>query len=263
MYLKHWGLSESPFRGGIDPRHYFAGSAQEEALARMQFLVTERRRLGLLLGESGTGKSLLLHVLKRDQETTGTRIALVSLLGVEAEEFAPLLCAALQLCATGANAWQVLSAHVAENRFQQLNTVLLLDDVNALAKPLRDQIARLVQLDSAPTARLTVLLAATPDNVARLGQRLLELAELRIDLDPWTREEAGHYLESALQSAGSTRPIFDPQAIQRLYDLSAGYPRRIKQLADLALLAGAGQQLVQIDAETVEAATHELGVVML
>jgi general secretion pathway protein A len=263
MYLKHWGLSESPFHGGVDPRNYFAGSAQEEALARMQFLVTERRRLGLLLGQPGTGKSLLLQVLKRDLESKGTRVAVTSLLGMEAEEFAPLVCSALKLPVVSANAWHVLSAHITENRFQQLGTVILLDDVNAPGKSARDQIARLVQLDSAPAARLTVLLAAAPENVARLGNRLLELAELRIDLEPWTREEAGHYLESALQLAGSTQPIFDAPTIDRLYELSGGYPRRIKQLADLALLAGAGQQLAQIDAETVEAATHELGVVAL
>src|SRR5215218_9050514 len=141
MYLKHWGLSESPFGCGLDPRHYFRGSTQEEALARMQFLVQERRRLGLLLGAPGTGKSLLLGVLKRDLELSGAKVAIASLLGTAAEEFAPLICDALRLNTLGAtNAWQTLAVHIAENRFQQLSTVILLDDVDAPSRTLRDQI---------------------------------------------------------------------------------------------------------------------------
>jgi len=264
MYLKHWGLNDSPFRGGLDPRQYYTGSTQEEALARMQFLVVERRRLGLLLGEPGTGKSLLLQVLKRDIESTGAKAALASLLGVEADEFAPLLCDAFRLSVPDfANPWQSLVSHVNENRFQQLSTVVLLDDVNAPSKALRDQIARLAQLDGASTARFTILLALSSENVSHLGHRLLELAELRIDLEPWSLEESIGYLRRSLEKAGSTKPVFSEAALHRLHELSEGIPRRIKQLADLALLAGAGQQLEQIDADTVEVATHELGIVTI
>jgi type II secretory pathway predicted ATPase ExeA len=264
MFLKHWGLSESPFRGGLDPRQYFSGSTQEEALARMQFLVVERRRLGLLLGESGTGKSLLLSVLKRDLESTGAKIALASLLGVDADEFASLVCDAFRLpAASSSSAWQTLSSYINENRFQQLSTVVLLDDVNAPSKALRDQIARLALLDGASTARFTIILALGSENVPLLGHRLLELAELRIDLEPWSAEESTGYLRDALQKGGATRPIFSEAALNRLHELSEGIPRRIKQLADLALLAGAGQQLSEIDADTVEAATAELGIVTI
>ena len=52
-------------------------------------------------------------------------------------------------------------------------------------------------------------------------------------------------------------------AMHRLYEIGEGLPRRIKQVADLSLLAGAGQQIEEIDAGTVEAATQELGVVTI
>jgi hypothetical protein len=47
----------------------------------------------------------------------------------------------------------------------------------------------------------------------------------------------------------------------RIHELSDGIPRRVKQLAELALLAAAGQELRMIDAETVEGAYYELGIV--
>ena len=65
MYTEHWGLRESPFRGSLDPRYFFNSPSHDEALARLQFLVDNQRRLGLMLGAAGSGKSLLLEVFSR------------------------------------------------------------------------------------------------------------------------------------------------------------------------------------------------------
>ena len=62
MYQAHWGLQESPFRGLLDPKFFYQSPTHEEALARLQFLVDQQRRLGLLVGPPGSGKSLLLEV---------------------------------------------------------------------------------------------------------------------------------------------------------------------------------------------------------
>ena len=53
-----------------------------------------------------------------------------------------------------------------------------------------------------------------------------------------------------------------PSRAERLHALAGGIPLRIKQLADLALLAGAGLDLRHIDADTVTEACHELGVIV-
>jgi type II secretory pathway predicted ATPase ExeA len=52
--------------------------------------------------------------------------------------------------------------------------------------------------------------------------------------------------------------VFADEALVRLHELCDGIPRRINHLANLSLLAGAGQRAEQIDAETVESAFHEL-----
>ena len=74
MYQAHWGLQESPFRGDLDPKSYYQSPTHEEALARLSFLVGQHRRLGLLVGPSGSGKSLLLEVfaqqLRRGKRAT-------------------------------------------------------------------------------------------------------------------------------------------------------------------------------------------------
>jgi len=89
---------------------------------------------------------------------------------------------------------------------------------------------------------------------------LSDLADLRIELTAWDVDETEGYLRTSLKQAGCGNEVFEPQAVARLQELSGGIPRRISQLADLALLAGAGQSLQQIDTEVVESVYRELGV---
>jgi len=56
------------------------------------------------------------------------------------------------------------------------------------------------------------------------------------------------------------QPAFAENGARRLFELSGGAPRRVNQLAQLALLAGAGQKLTQIDASTIDAVEEELSV---
>ncbi len=94
-----------------------------------------------------------------------------------------------------------------------------------------------------------------------LGRRLLELADLRIDIVPWDAAETQRYIEQALAQAGRAEPVFAEGAIARLTDLAEGVPRHVNQLADLSLLAAAAQKLERIDAQTVEAVFDELALI--
>ena len=75
MYQTHWGLRETPFRTCLDPRFFYQSPTHEEALARLHFLVEQNRRLGVLLGEPGSGKSLLLEVFAAEGRRDGRAVA--------------------------------------------------------------------------------------------------------------------------------------------------------------------------------------------
>jgi type II secretory pathway predicted ATPase ExeA len=263
MYRKHWGLRELPFGPGIDPKAFFPGPSHEEALARLQFLVDENRRVGLLMGGGGSGKTLLFSVLAQQLRLNGRQVANLSLLGCEDREFLWSLSAALCLNPPrGAQTfalWRGLTDRIAENRYQRCGTVLLLDDADEATGEVLSHVVRLAQSDPSPAARLTVLLAASNERVECLGPRLLELAELRIDIEPWEEADTSAFVTSALIRAGRAIPVFDEVALARLHELSSGNPRRVGQLANLALLAGAGRQLDRIDADTIDAVCQELG----
>ena len=73
---------------------------------------------------------------------------------------------------------------------------------------------------------------------------------------------AGHnfdlHVEHRLQTAGAARPCFDTQALQSLFELSSGIPRRINRLCDMALLVGYVDQLNLVTQNEIEAVADEL-----
>jgi len=253
---------ESPFRAALDPSYFFQSPTHDEALARLDFLVEHRRRLCIVQGAAGSGKSLLLEVFARQQRRAGSQVALVGLLGIDERELLWSICAQLGLNPgldePTFSLWRRLCDRFVENRCQQIATVLLLDDADEATPEVLTLVLRLVQADSSPDARVVVALAARTGGEKHLGQRLLGLSELRIELEPWDETDTSRYLSTSLQRAGRRSPTFDPPAASRLHELCSGVPRRISQMADLALLAGAGQGLAHIDAQTIDDVYQEL-----
>lgn len=263
MYPSHWGLSRSPFGPQIDPRQFFASPGHEEALARIHFLIEQHRRLGLLLGPSGSGKSLLLEITARRVRAWGRTAAKTSLLGMDPAEFLATLADDLRIAvpqdAAVWRVWQCLERRLRENRYQQLETVLLLDDVDQATPEVLTQVARIAKHDLTPGSRLTLILAGQTDRIGQIGETLLDLAELRIDVPAWEPEDTQAFLRRSLEQAGAAA-VIGCAAAQRMHDLASGSPRRVRQLADLALLAAAGMNLATVDVATVEAACEQLGV---
>jgi general secretion pathway protein A len=264
MYLSHWGLADSPFSKERHAREFFRAPPQDEALARLNYLVDQRRRLGLLCGPTGVGKTLLLDVFAQQLRREDRQVAFTSLVDRSAREL--LWEIADQLGATPGRdedvplLWRRVADRVAQNRWQKLDTVLLVDDADAARPDILATFARLVEVDPSPDARWTIILATSEDGSRRLGERLLDRVALRVDLTKWLPEDTIEYVRQTLAAAGGDASIFEDNALRSLHETADGMPRRINRLVDLALVAGAGQQLAQLDAQTIESVA-ELAVV--
>jgi general secretion pathway protein A len=260
--LKHWGFERWPFGGPSTAEQFYPTAGNGEALARIEYLVKNRRRLGALLGEAGIGKSLALRAAMRQLSRQGNVVALTDAVGASTRDFlwsiAEGLVTAPAANYDNARLWRQIADRIAENRLQQISTVLLVDDAGQAGPDVMMQIVRLLRVDPSPAARWTIVLAAEPGQAARWSPALRELVDLRIDLRAWEPQDTVGYVQTALVDAGRFEPLFDDRALGRLHELAAGVPRRVVKLADHALLAGAATSLDAIDETTVEVADEEL-----
>lgn len=259
--LKHWGLERWPFCSTPGERQFYPTTGHNEALARIEYLVDGRRRLGALLGESGVGKSLVLRVAAAQLAKKGRAVVLVDALGASTREFLwQVACGLGTTPREDADVpwlWRQIADRVVENRMRQVDTVLLIDDAGQAGPDLVTQFLRLARLDLTPAARWTIVLAAEQPQAVRWNEALRNLFDLRIDVLPWAIEETIGYLQTALVDAGRFEPLFDDGALQALHEISCGVPRQVTRLADYALLAGAVAGVETIDAGIVEAASEE------
>jgi type II secretory pathway predicted ATPase ExeA len=187
---------------------------------------------------------------------------LVDALGASTREFLWAIAAGLAAAPTAdsdnARLWRQIADRVRENRLQQINTVLLVDDAGQAGPDVLTQTLRLARLDASPAARWTIVLAAEPGQAARWSPELRELVDLRIGLSAWEAEDTVGYVQTALVEAGRFEPVFDDRALARLHELAEGNPRRVAKLADYALLSGADAALRTIDEVTVEEADEQI-----
>ena len=154
--------------------------------------------------------------------------------------------------------WRLIAQRLAELRLEGLCGVVLVDDLDRAAAGGLVVVERLLSLAFAP---VTVVASARPETVKRIGTDILSYTALCIDLAPWNAAETEEFLARSLTSPQRQQPIFDRAAAQRLFALSGGAPRKVRQLAELALIAGASQELAQIDEQTISAVYDELSVV--
>lgn len=242
-------FAETPFR----PQ-----PGQQEALARMHYAVDHRWRLVLLFGPPGCGKTVVQRGFVGEVRQQGKPVAFVSLLGSAPSEVAWSILAdwgrnpppSLELSHT----WRELSDQLTEFRYQQQTAVLVGDDADMATPETSLFIQRLLATESPPT----MILALDWLSRSRLPRRILEQADMRIDLEPWSPEETAKAL---LPTQGNELVTpFTAGAVTRVHDLADGLPRKILQLAELARIAASGQSLACIEPETVEQVRHELSV---
>jgi general secretion pathway protein A len=264
MYQQYWGFKQPPFNLGKDGQGYFKSPSQVEALARLSFLVEDQHRLGLLVGPSGIGKSVLLDAFARRQRMRGHQVARINLLGMQHDEFVWHLAADLgetpRQSDTLGELWRRIQDRLLVNRYQQVSTVMLFDDVDEAEQDVITAITRLAIWQPAADAQITIVVTCDDNRMELIGRRLLELSELRIELGTWEQCDTAEFLEQILTNAGREAPVFDAGAIEEIHEVSAGVPRRIRQIGEMSLVAGAGYGLETIDAETIADVVSELAV---
>ena len=64
MYQAFWQLQRKPFDTGADPRFYFPAHSHQAALLKLRYAIESGRSGTLLAGPAGTGKTLLVAILK-------------------------------------------------------------------------------------------------------------------------------------------------------------------------------------------------------
>lgn len=266
MYEAYWQFSRKPFDQAFHARAYYPTETHQGALLKLRYALESRCSAALLAGRSGTGKTLLVHLLRRQLAAPLGPLVHMVFPKLPPAEFLSALADELGAPtvpgeATSEHGVRRIRHTVLDHAAQGQHTVVVVDEAHLLELPAALEVLRLLlnfEYEGRPA--LTLLLVGQPallpalDRMTDFDERLSVKCLVR----PLTLEETDSYVAHQLAAAGRTTPIFDASAVEALHHLSDGVPRRINRLCDLALLIGFAEDRTVLAAEQIEAVGQEL-----
>lgn len=223
----------------VDPSRWCPTMPQASALADMEsFLSTPGGGIGLLTGDHGTGKSLLVAMLAARAAGSGSTVAVVEtgLLGFEdlLLELSSQLAGARQAASDGSGLYDRLALFkntLVENVIQRgRQLTIFFDEADSIEAQTLVRIASLSNLRSAGRDHVTSVLigssdlprkiAACPSVSSRIGTA--------VHVGPLASQEASRYVTDRLAAFSIDAGIvFEAEALERVHAVAGGAARRI------------------------------------
>ena len=267
-FVHHYGLRENPFADSVHPGFFFRTDSHAEAFRSMMLAVDFHASLGMVVGESGTGKTLVSQLLLQHLDESKHRTVLVlvtpglSKTGLLREILSELNLALPVGISRVQDLVKLLSNHIIELHQQGRRLVIIIDESHLLAADCLHIIRTLSNIET-PQQKLTTCLLF---GESRFEQRLEHPSYdslrnriyLRSRLTPLTAAEAAQYIKYRLMTAGRLTDLFTEAALEALHAHSGGICRSLNKLAMLSLIEGTDRQCPAIDESLVVDAARRM-----
>lgn len=263
MYYKYFGLRDAPFQF-LPSNTLFLSSAHIEGLGALEWAFQEPSGLTLLVGEVGTGKTMLVHALVTRLNNEKFRIAQLTNPTMSFEEMLDVIVHQLRIHPVGRGklaALQALKTFVTDPDSDE-RVILIFDEAQGLSDEILEQLRLLSNSRPPERHALQIILVGQPELAQRLTDPKLRALNQRIGaravLRPLRGDEVHDYVNCLLRAQGAFRELFSPKAMDLVARLSEGLPRKINNLCHNALFLAYSQRSTIVQPRHVRSASAEL-----
>jgi general secretion pathway protein A len=260
MYEGFYGLRERPFELTPNPRFLFMTPQHREALTTLEYGLSGRTGIALLVGEAGTGKTTVVHAALQSQSVRQSHVVYLNNPALTRDEFLEFLAAGFGLSVDATKSktrcLSELTETLANRHAAGMMAALIIDEAQCLPDGLLEEIRLLANIESASEKLLSIILAGQPELAVRLNQaslrQLKQRIGLRCSLEPLGVEDTHAYVAARLRVAGAEAgAVFTADAIRTVHERSGGIPRTISVICDNALVSGFALDRRPVDREVV------------
>jgi len=273
MYQEFYGLHSAPFELTLNPKGLLLTPTHREALSMLEYGITARKGIMLLVGEAGTGKTTLLRKvlsMRLGADRSGGAAAVyISHPTLSHDEFFQQLAEGFDLSRAAGSSkatmlkdlQRVLVTRCREGR----STALIVDEAQCVSTELMEELRLLANIELDETKLLPLILAGQPELAERLNdhglRQLKQRIVMRCQLNALDLQETATYIFGRMRLAGgdATR-VFTREAVIAVHHASSGIPRTINVICDNVLLAGFAQQRRRVGADVVTEVCRDLDV---
>ncbi|MEX1167201.1 MAG: AAA family ATPase [Hydrogenophaga sp.] len=270
MYTAFFGLQQAPFSIAPDPRYLFMSERHREALAHLLYGIESGGGFVLLTGEIGAGKTTVCRRFL-EQIPEHARVAYIFNPKLTAAELLQTVCHEFGVVthhqAPGAASIKEyldpLNAHLLQSHARGEHNLLIIDEAQALAVEVLEQLRLLTNLETSQRKLLQIILIGQPELRQMLARPELEQLSQRViarfHLGALTETETHQYVAHRMAVAGWQGDTpFAADALKNVHRLTGGVPRRVNLLCDRALLGAYASSTQRVTSAMVQQAAREV-----
>ena len=258
------GLAEPPFSLSPDPRFFFLSAQHKTALAKITYTTEQRQGLSVVYGDVGVGKTTIARRIYQTYNDDPNYQAAYLPMPIFPSEFQFLkaICSEFGIPPRRSKYAQIesLNAYLIDVWKQNKNTILILDEAQALVGQQFELIRQLLNFESNTQKLIQIILIGQNElrNKLRLKKALRSRIATRSTIEPLDLLDTRDMINFRVMVAGRRDPLFTINATQTIYDYSHGMPRDICALGLNVLPLALIQQARVIDQTLVQQAIQEL-----
>lgn len=248
MYQQHFGLIESPFSLTPDTQFFLNQQSHRDALNTMLVALQHCEGFIKVVGEVGTGKTLLCRILLSRLKHNFVTVYIPN------PYLTPEELKAVVAQEIGASYQRDMPAHdLMSSIYRALvklarkgkQVVLLVDEAQAMPRDTIECLRLLTNLETEKRKLLQVVILGQPELDTLLARPDLRQLKQRIifseTLKPFTVVGASEYVVHRIVSAGGQKNLFSRRALWLIARGSGGIPRLINIIAHKALISAYGR----------------------
>jgi len=265
MYLYHFGLTELPFTLTPNTNFFLALESHNEALAVLTTALKTGEGFIKVIGEVGTGKTLLCRKLLNEIPEHFVT-AYIPNPYLNPNELRRAVALELGVKQAQRMSAQLLTQRI-QNRLLELHSkghsvVLILDEAQALPAESLEALRLFTNLETETRKLLQVVLFAQPELDQRLAQtefrQLCQRITFSYQLRPMNSNEVQQYIQHRLHIAGyKGAALFSEKLCKKITRVSKGIPRVVNILCHKMLMLSYGQGDYQITNKQLTAAIKD------
>lgn len=265
MYLYHFGLTELPFTLTPNTNFFLPLEPHNEALAVLMTALKTGEGFIKVIGEVGTGKTLLCRKLLNEIPEHFVT-AYIPNPYLSPDELRRAVAIELGVKQAQRMSVQLLTQRI-QNRLLELHSkghsvVLILDEAQALPAESLEALRLFTNLETETRKLLQVVLFAQPELDQRLSESHFRQLKQRItfsyQLRAMNAQEVQQYIQHRLQVAGyKGAALFSASLCKKITKVTQGIPRLVNVLCHKMLMLSYGQGHYQLTNKELSAAVKD------
>ncbi|MFH1655815.1 MAG: AAA family ATPase [Candidatus Omnitrophota bacterium] len=245
-YYKILYLEKEPFSTSPDPEFLYRSREHNAVLQRLEIAIRLRRGLSLILGDVGTGKTTLSRTLFQSFIGEEDKFIFKMILDPSYKSEYQFLTTLAKIFGVLPDFRSTIDLQEAIEKYlfqkgveENKTIVLLIDEGQKLSQPFLEILRTLLNYETNEYKLLQLVIMSQMELLPRITKirNFMDRVSLKYIINPLDQKETKEMIEFRLKQAGynRTKKLFDDEAVEKIYNFTQGYPRKVALLCHNAL----------------------------